>query len=67
MQPLSAAMNGLRYQIYKFIPPDQHQLLTETDDPALAEFRVYQLNAELAPEEKQKGVFHYRWLRLDAA
>jgi hypothetical protein len=53
------------HQIYKHIPPDSEELIVEVDDSSLAEFKVMQLTAQLTADEKEKGVFHYHWIRFD--
>jgi hypothetical protein len=51
--------------IYKFVPPDRHELVEEVKDAAVAEFRIMQLEAFRTSEEKERGVFHYHWIRFD--
>lgn len=53
------------HQIFKRIPPDRHELIAEVEGNNLAEFKVMQLEADLTPEEKANGVFHYHWARFD--
>lgn len=60
--------NGkITYLVCRFVPPNRHEVIEEFDNIAVAEFRTYQLDARLSPEEKQAGVFHYRWVRLPEA
>jgi hypothetical protein len=42
-------------------------VLEEFYDIAAAEFRTYQLDARLSQQEKQAGIFHYRWVRMPEA
>ena len=53
------------YVVCRCTPPDRHEVVEEFDDIAVAEFRTYQLDSRLSPEEKRAGVFHYRWIRFE--
>jgi len=52
------------YQIYKYTPPDCHELIAEVKSSSVAEWKVYQLDSLLSAEDRRNGLFHYRWLRL---
>jgi len=51
--------------VYRCTPPDGNELIVEVEDSALAEFMIMDLEAKLGPEQKEKGVFHYRWVRFE--
>ena len=53
------------HQVYKCTPPNGNELIAEVEDSSLAEFMIMDLEANLAPEEKEKGAFHYRWIRFE--
>ena len=55
------------YQVYKYTPPDRHELVTEVKTAGVAQWKVYQLDTLLTPEDRKKGLFHYRWLRVETA
>ena len=54
----------ISYLVCKYVPPDRHELIAEFQDIMAAEWRVYQLESQLTPEEKEQGIFHCRWIRL---
>jgi len=56
--------NAFVYQIYKYTPPDCHELIAEVKSSSVAEWKVYQLDSLLSAEDRRNGLFHYRWLRL---
>jgi len=55
------------YQVYKYTPPDCHELVAEVKNAGVAQWKVYQLDTLLTPEARKKGVFHYRWPQLDTS
>ncbi len=63
----SAGKPKFVYEIYKFTPPDHHELVAEVSHPGVAEWKVYQLDTLLSAEDRRKGIFHYRWLRINPA
>ena len=58
--------NAFVYQIYKYTPPDRHELIAEVNSATAAEWKVYQLDSLLTAEDRKDGVFHYRWLRVQS-
>ena len=52
------------YQIYKYSPPDHHELVAELKSASAAQWKVYQLDTLLTEADRKQGVFHYRWLRV---
>lgn len=65
IQPPMRRNRKIKYIVCRFVPPDGHEELEEFDEIAVAEFRTYQLDSRLTPEEKRAGVFHYRWIRFE--
>jgi hypothetical protein len=65
IHPSMVRNRRVKYVVCRFIPPDDHEALEEFDEIAVAEFRTYQLDSRLSPDEKRAGVFHYRWIRFE--
>jgi hypothetical protein len=65
IHPSMVRNRKIKYAVCRFVPFDGHEVIEEFDEIAVAEFRTYQLDSRLSPDEKRAGVFHYRWVRFE--